>query len=262
LTETAKSMRRGLIVVANPESGPGYDPDTGTYRDPDPNYVDAMGSIRAHCSLVLGYVHDCYANTSTDASTCPRVTNIFDDVDRWLQAYTIDGLFVDQTSATDLDRAEELVSEILQRRPGAVVVLNPGSTPSREFMSRTEPAIVVIQEDEFSDYSTWPGEQWVSDRENATNPTPPADRLAIIGHTPSPTGGLDALCEAASRYQIRWIHAQHTVGSVYNEFSTFIPTVAERLDPCAHRILFFRAICRSKSWLSCRFSKVIVGLHR
>jgi hypothetical protein len=178
-------MLGGLIVVANPDSGLGYDTASQTYLPRDPNYQNAIQALRSKCAIVVGYVHDCYGNTNPPtASNCPRSTDITADIDRWFSIYDIDGIFIDQVLDTDLSRAASLVAAVRSHRNDAVVVLNPGRLPSIDFMRTTDPAIVVIQEQAFAQYGSWPPDGWVRDR--ATGAASIADgRLAIIAHTHS-----------------------------------------------------------------------------
>jgi hypothetical protein len=227
-------MLGGLIVIANPDDGPGYNEETKTYVNTDANYVSSIAALQSICTPVIGYVHDCYANTNPPgASNCPRTTNILADIGRWFNAYGVDGIFIDQVSDTDVSRAASLVAAVRSLRSDAIVVLNPGSIPSSEFMEATGPAIVVIQEQEFAKYGDpWPPEQWVKDREMG-NITIAAHRLAIIAHTPTSPTDVDLLVDVASRYVIGWVHGQHTAGSLYNELSTQLPSIARRRNRCS-----------------------------
>jgi hypothetical protein len=111
-------------------------------------------------------------------------------------------------------------------------------------MNETKPAIVIIQEQTFAAYESWPpleggppplGDNWVRERATAvTLPVNPisARRIAIIAHTPtSPTGqeDIDLLVNIADRYKIGWVYGQHTSGSVYKPLSTYLPLLAQRV---------------------------------
>jgi hypothetical protein len=106
-------MLGGLIVIVNPDNGPGYDDIDKVYLPTDSNYVSSIASLRRTCTSVIGYVHDCYGNTNPPgASNCPRATDIRADIGRWFNAYGVDGIFIDQVSDTDVSRAASLVAAV------------------------------------------------------------------------------------------------------------------------------------------------------
>jgi hypothetical protein len=221
----------GLIVIANPDSGPGYGGPGQV--SPDPTYQSAIAALRNQCATVVGYVHDCWANTNPPGTpNCPRTTDIIADITRWFGIYDIDGIFIDQVLDTDEARAAELVNVVLGYRSDAVVVLNPGSIPPTAFMTATDPAIVVIQEQAFAGYLDWPPEGWVRDRASGAGVIP-AGRLAIIAHDMTPGTDLDQLIAIADHYSIAWIYGQDAAGPDYNTLSSLLPATAERLDRCA-----------------------------
>jgi hypothetical protein len=231
-----------LVVVANPESGPGYNSKTGAYRPPDANYVRSIAALRSVCATVIGYVHDCYGNTNPlNAANCPRVTDIVADIKRWFEIYKVDGIFIDQTSATDLARGAWLTSVVRGRKTDAIIVFNPGRIPSLEFMEATDPAIVVVQEQTFGKFKNWPPDGWVADRATG-DLSIPARRLAIIGHTPQHgEADVDLLVDVAGRYTIGWVYANHANGPD-------IPALSPGLVPHGQRL------CRLQSpfGLPCR----------
>ncbi len=64
---------RRLVVVANPDNGPGYNREAQAYRPPDANYVAAIAAVKRRCGMVIGYVHDCYGNTNPAGAANCRV---------------------------------------------------------------------------------------------------------------------------------------------------------------------------------------------
>jgi Spherulation-specific family 4 len=195
LTDVARTMMLGgLLVVANDNSG--------HFKKADEKYTKAIEALQGACSPVLGYVHDCYDNTGTGA-LCPRTTDIMDDVDQWFTIYGVDGIFIDQLLRERVEHAERLVQDVLNRRRDAIVVLNPGNIPEEDFMARTHPAIVVIQEDRFADYEGWPPAGWVTNRATEATTSIDANRLAIIAHTlpdPPNTEHVDQFIAKAAQY--------------------------------------------------------------
>lgn len=257
-------MLGGLIVVANPGDGPGYDKTAEAYLPADPNYVRSIDALRNVCATVIGYVHDCYGNTNPPtASNCPRRTDIVDDIRRWFAIYEVDGIFIDQASRTDTSRAASLVATVRNHRRDATVVLNPGSIPSIEFMEATDPAIVVIQEQEFAKYEAWPPDGWVKDRASG-EASIGARRIALIAHTPTTATDVDHLLEVADEHAIGWIHGQHTVGPVYNVLSSQLPLIARRLDKCSRLgcLGFGHIFCRIGLSILCFASRNLARLRR
>jgi hypothetical protein len=230
---------RRLIVIANPDNGPG---------SPDPAYVAAIDKVIRRCGMVVGYVHDCYNGDFPEddpPSNCPRATLIEQDMARWFTAYPrVSGIFVDQVKRGDANRAGDLkdmvVDAYAKRWPGSergpVIVLNPGSIPSTTFMYKTDPAIVVIQEQTFDYFRSWPpsgAPGWVQDREAGALSGIPARRLAIIAHTPqnpqNATADVAMLVDVAQRYSIGSVYANHLVGSNYKPLSTSLVPLAQRI---------------------------------
>jgi hypothetical protein len=230
LTVANYTLPGRLVVVANPDSGPGYDHEAGAYLEPDANYVRSIARLRGVCATVIGYVHDCYGDTNPPgADNCPRVTDIADDIERWFEIYKVNGIFIDQTSPTDHDRGEWLISVVQSFKNDAMIVFNAGTIPSLEFMEATEPAVVVVQEQTFDHFESWPPPGWVRDRATG-DLSIPARRLAIIGHTPHHgLADVDLLVELAREFNIGWVYANHANGSDYNALSTFLLPLGQRI---------------------------------
>ena len=255
-------MLGGLIVVANH--------DGGHFTEVDSNYANSIAALRKICTPVLGYVHDCYNGTKTDGNCINYLAaNVMGDVDRWFNTYNVDGIFIDQVGSREVDepRAESLVQQVRNRRSDAIVVLNPGSIPSQTFMTRTDPAIVVIREAPIDDYGAFPpaGDKyaWLRNRADGVYAGIAARRLAIIAHTAPNQAHVDSLIAKAEQYQIRWVHVQHALdpdtgvaimGPIYEPFSVHLLDIAERLSLCARMgcaIPFGRLFCRLANYLLC-----------
>ncbi len=249
-----------FLVIANPDNGPGVTRNRDQYTDRDQNYAGDINGLRKNCVSVAGYVTDCYDNTKVN---CPRSKPIEEDIDRWFDIYNINGMFIDEVDRDNVDRAEELVQIVRQRSWGATIVLNPGTVPSRQFMVRTDPAIVVVHENAFAAYEGWPAPNadiaaWLRARDGGSPTAPgyiPAKRLAIIAHTPAALTeqqALDRLIGVASRYDIDWVYAWHGVGSIYNPLSTYLPELTTRI---ASRMAGSELIRNISRPLWCRLSQ-------
>jgi hypothetical protein len=243
LVDVGKKLRMGgLLVIASPAKGPGWD------NGPNPNYEFEIKRLRSICASVVGYITDCYNDTDVDEGpdpACPRRTTREADIERWFGIYNVHGIFIDEVERDEVAHAIQLVQMVRARRNKALIVLNPGNLPSRDFIEGTDPAIVVIRENTFAAYQGWPPQDpeaaWLRDREGAGPGGAdwiPAHRLAIIAHTPGNLTGqqaIDRLVNIADRYSIGWIYASHGVGPVYDPLSTYLPDLAERI---AARIAF------------------------
>ncbi|WNB86702.1 spherulation-specific family 4 protein [Cellulomonas sp. ATA003] len=225
-----RAPRGAVVVIANPDNGPGYDPDTRAYRPTDHNYVRSIADLKKARATVIGYVHDCYGNTNPpEAESCPRLTKIEDDIARWFEVYDVEGIFIDEASHTDVERGAWLTSVVRSHRPDAVVVFNPGTLPSEEFMAATDPATVVLQEQAYRPFGRWPTRGWVKDREDGVR-TVPARRLGIIAHSPrNGEADVDLLLDVARRYGIGSVYPHHAKGPIYNQLSMFLPMLGRRL---------------------------------
>ncbi len=222
-----------LMVVVNH--------DDGHFDSANPDYVTVIAELKGVCASILGYVHDCYDNTKEEPPLCPRTTDIMGDVDRWFATYGVDGIFIDQMRPDRVQHAATLVQQVRNRHPGAIVVLNPGTIPSEDFMGQTNPAVVVIQEGSvFSEDpvnhpptfdANWPPPGWVRDRAMPAGAASiAAGRLAIIGHTAPNPEHVDYLIAKATQYNIGWIYAQHVTGSTYNPLSSHLQLLGERIS--------------------------------
>jgi hypothetical protein len=231
LLAAGRKLAGGLITVANPSSGP------GDHREQA--YVDVIKALHERCTSVVGYVHDSFGQRAS--------TLVFEDIDKWFGMYEVDGIFIDELA--DQQLAVTLVSRVRNGHAGSIVILNPGTIPPESFVEATDPAIIVIQEQAASAYeSNWPSVAWVQDRIGSSDLIP-ADRLAIIAHSAPSESDVEALINVASTYRIGWVFVQNTPGSSYNQFSTWLPTLGDRLQ-CA----------RAKSPLSYFTCKALGGI--
>jgi hypothetical protein len=245
LLAVGRKLQKGLITVANPSSGPG---------DPPPNqdYVKAIRALHNRCASVIGYVHDSYGTNP----------NVFDDMDEWFSLYDVDGIFIDQASHTDQQRTATLLDHVRGDHADRIIVLNPGTIPSQEFVEAADPALVVIQEQAAAVYEgNWPPAGWVRDRADS-NDSISADRLAVIAHTAPSASDVEALIEVAATYRLGWVFVQNTPGPIYNKFSTWLPTLGNRLQ-CARATSPSRYFtCKALGGIPCMASQALARLTR
>src|SRR5690348_16649956 len=82
LLGAGRKLGRGLITVANPDSGP------GELRQQA--YVGVIEALHNRCAPVVGYVHD--------SNGLRTVDSVIEDIDRWFRLYNVDGIFIDEIS--------------------------------------------------------------------------------------------------------------------------------------------------------------------
>jgi hypothetical protein len=238
LLAVGRKLQNGLITVASRPNNP-----------PNQDYVKAIRSLHDRCSTVIGYVDDNYG-------TNPNVLN---DVDQWFRFYDVDGVFIDRMS-TDSQHAADLVGHVRGGHADRIVALNPGAIPQESFVQAADPALIVIQEQTaafFEDH--WPPAGWVRYRASSNNSIS-ADRLAIIAHTAPSTSDVEALINIAATYRLGWVYLQNTSGPNYNQFSTWLPGLGDRLQ-CARATSPLRYFtCKALGGIPCMASQMLARL--
>jgi hypothetical protein len=138
-------------VILNPSDGPDVE------RDAD--LAEAVAGVQLRGARVLGYVHTAYG--------ARPLARLADEIDRYRRWYGIDGVFVDEVSDT-ADRLPYFrqLAQLVRRRSGDVVALNPGVVPARGYFDLAD--VVVTFESTYERYAErWPAhldtgraEQW------------------------------------------------------------------------------------------------------
>lgn len=109
-----------IVVIANPNSGPG--------ANVDENYTKIIGKAQRAAVRVIGYVSTGYAKRKPSA--------VKSDIDKWKEFYpTIDGFFVDEQSSDAEHLASYLAISKHARRvvDKSLIVSNPGTICAKEF---------------------------------------------------------------------------------------------------------------------------------
>jgi len=117
---SAKNPGR-IVAIGNPFNGPG--------NAFDPNYQAVFTALRLNKGEVVGYVHTTYGNR-------PR-QDVEADIDRWLQWYAIDGIFVDEMNNvpdTNERYFQHIHDYIQSKRPGSMVIGNPGTSTTEGYL--------------------------------------------------------------------------------------------------------------------------------
>ncbi len=136
------------LLVANLDNGPGTAVDS--------SYTSAIAKASAAGVTIVGYTYTNYGGRS--ASTVEA------DIDSWYSFYpNLEGIFLDEV-ATDAATATSYYAPLYQyvkaKSAGAVVIVNPGTTPDEAYMSVAD--IVVTFEDVYANYAAAGSPSWAS----------------------------------------------------------------------------------------------------
>src|SRR5262249_42620107 len=137
-----------VVVIANPDSGPG--------KVADPNYVRVIDRARQKGFMVIGYV-------STRYATRP-IADVKEDIDRWVRLYPgVRGMFFDEQSS-----AAELISYYVtlygyarKERGLDLVINNPGTSCAEEYLARPAADVACLVESG-KEFSTFHPPAWAN----------------------------------------------------------------------------------------------------
>ncbi len=134
LIDAAKIYKNRLVVIANPDNGPGSGKDWQLQK-----YTEAIQMIRKEGAIVLGYVYTCYGMTATSTACKGRtLENLKTDIANWKAWYPVDGIFLDESS-TSLEMFnwyKNLDTYIQGLMPNSLIVSNFGTIPPNKFYNR------------------------------------------------------------------------------------------------------------------------------
>jgi len=141
LIEAAKLYKDRLVVIANPNNGPGNGKDWELQK-----YKEAIQKVRAEGAKVLGYVYTCYGMTAASTACKGRtLENLKNDMGNWKAWYSVDGIFLDESS-NSLDMLtwyKNLDTYIQGVMPGAMIVSNFGTIPPNKFYNRVGAPVIM-----------------------------------------------------------------------------------------------------------------------
>ncbi|MEJ5240249.1 MAG: spherulation-specific family 4 protein [Anaerolineales bacterium] len=142
LTNAAPTV--GLAVI-NPAGGPG--------SASDPAYLTTVQQAQTQGITVLGYVATGYGRRSA--------TTVKQEIQRYFTWYGVNGIFLDEASTSCLRQPYylDLYRFIKKLRPGARVVINPGTNTAECYMKAAD--IIVNFENTYSAYESWMPATWV-----------------------------------------------------------------------------------------------------
>jgi hypothetical protein len=125
LVAMAQTRPQQLVVIVNPDSGPGASPI-------DPNYIDAVGQgplipLAATTALLVGYISTDYGNR--DLATVRAEMTRYYDAAYWRNtSVRLDGFFFDEMSndLADVGYYRQLRDHARGLAAGALLIGNPG----------------------------------------------------------------------------------------------------------------------------------------
>jgi hypothetical protein len=137
-----------VVVIANPNSGPG--------KGADPSYVRVLDRALQEGFTVIGYVPTRYA--------VRPLGEVKGDIDRWARLYRgVRGIFVDeQASAADqIDYYAALYGHAHKEVGLGLVINNPGTASAEGYLARPAADVVCLVESA-KDFSTFQPPAWAS----------------------------------------------------------------------------------------------------
>jgi Spherulation-specific family 4 len=143
------AARVPLIVIINPNSGPGASKDNV--------YVQKLSKLHEAGGKIVGYVH-----TSYGARPMAEVKN---EIDLYLSFYAVDGFFIDEM--TDDENSEHInyyaaiYQYIKSKNASYTVTGNPGSNTQEHYLTKPADDRVMIFEDNGTNYSSFQPAGWV-----------------------------------------------------------------------------------------------------
>jgi hypothetical protein len=168
---------------------------TGAGSAPDQSYQAAVRRARASGIAVLGYAATDYARRPAAAVEA--------DVRHYLAWYQVRGIFLDQAASggSELAYYQRLTSYIRDGDPGALVMLNPGTYPSRRYMSLGD--VVLAYEGTYAGYARLRVPRWAGRY--------PAARFAHVVYA-APGARLAGALRLAARRHAGYVYVTDRAG--------------------------------------------------
>lgn len=126
---------------------------SGAGSSPDRNYQAAVKRAQAAGIRIIGY-----SNTSYTQRPATAVETDVRDYKAW---YGVTDIFLDEVSSdsTSIPYYRQLTDYIHSANPGSMVMLNPGTYPSRQYMSLGD--VVLVYENTYDHYVNLHVPSWV-----------------------------------------------------------------------------------------------------
>lgn len=153
IIESSRKLNEKLIVILNPSNGPSNS-DSYAYN----KYLGYITSIQTNKSKVAGYVSTSYGSRNID--------EVKSDIDMWVSDYSIDYIFLDETSAeaSQYSYYTELTAYIQNK--GKKIINNFGVTPDTKYKG-LESIKIILEESAVKvnslinsvDYQNWTNDE-------------------------------------------------------------------------------------------------------
>lgn len=195
-----------IITVMNPASGPGANVDT--------NYVNAVNNLVSKGGEVIGYVPTTYG--------VRPINDVKADIDKYLNWYDIDGIFLDETSGTGtlavLQYYSEIYHYIKDINPDLLVVGNSGNDATSLYL--WWPVVDVLVTYEGFSWNYYP------DSVPTWRTSFQSDRFAMIVHTLIATPGefyMNEITDIARSRNTKYVYVTDSTfaANPFDELPTF-----------------------------------------
>lgn len=201
-----------LIVIANPDSGP------GAARQPE--YTTWIAAVRERRGRVIGYVATGYGRRPASA--------VLADVARWYRFYPmLSGIFFDEVAGTKagIGHYRRLSAALARDHPGALVVENPGAATLPGYLrAPAHPgADIVCTFEDTTGFASWTARRWTARYA--------AGRVLVIP-IDIPASRLAATLTRAQRQRAGWVYVtDDTLPNPYDRLPTYwrqeVTTIAD-----------------------------------
>ena len=153
LIESSSKLHENLIVILTPINGP--DLSDGNEKN---KYLEYISLIQVNNSKIAGYVSTYYGGRSVD--------EVKSDIDMWISDYSIDYIFLDETSAQASDYNYYAELETYIQNKGKKTINNFGITLNTEYKG-LESIKIILEESAINvnslinsvDYQNWTNDE-------------------------------------------------------------------------------------------------------
>lgn len=183
IIESSSKLHENLIVILNPNNGPSHS-DSYAYN----KYLEYISLIQVNNSKIAGYVSTSYGGRSID--------EVKSDIDMWISDYSIDYIFLDETSAqaSQYSYYTELADYIQSK--GKKIINNFGIIPDTKY--KAIDSIKIILEESAVNVNSLINSV---DYQNWTNDKSTYNTNAVLIHTANSN-----YIETIDDYKAYWIY--------------------------------------------------------
>jgi hypothetical protein len=145
----AAATRVPLVVIMNPDSGPG--------KSRDKTYVSALAKLHRAGGKITGYIHTSYG--------ARPLAEVEKEIDLYLSFYRLDGFFIDEMtndqSPGHLDYYAAIYKYIKAKGAKYTVTGNPGCNTTEDYITKPTDDSFMIFEDNSTNYVSFAPSNWV-----------------------------------------------------------------------------------------------------